>query len=47
MVITVAVILVDFKKYKPEQDIHPSKNEHPAMIRLITKSIVSPSEITT
>tara|TARA_A100001391_G_C4809278_1_gene208080 strand:+ start:296 stop:433 length:138 start_codon:yes stop_codon:yes gene_type:complete len=44
---TVAVILVDFIKYKPEHDIHPSRKEHPAMIRLTTKSIVSPNEITT
>jgi hypothetical protein len=41
------VILVDFKKYKPEQDIHPSKNEQPAITILTTKSIVPPNEITT
>jgi hypothetical protein len=44
---TVAVILVDFKKYVPEQDIHPSKKAHPAMIRLTMKFITSPNEITT
>jgi hypothetical protein len=41
------VILVDFRKYVPEQDIHPSRKAHPAITKLIIKSTVSPNEITT
>ena len=37
----------NLQKYNPEQDIHPSKNEQPAITRLTTKSIVPPNEITT
>jgi len=47
MLITVAVTLVDLRKYVPEQVSHPSEKAHPAMIKLIIKSIVSPNEITT